>query len=627
MNINVRSGNCDSADKVLQDFISNINYETAHHRIKTQDIKCGFGLQGVCCRLCANGPCRITPNSPKGVCGATPDQMVARNFIRSVAAGSASYIHVLENSLWALKSLGEKQLDIKGIQTLNNLASSLGIEENDTHKKAIILADFLLDDLYKPSFKKMEAINILGYTPRLNNWKALDIMPGGAKSEVFDALVKSSTNLNTDPTNMLLHSLSLGISTGFYGLTLTNLINDIIMGEPRLKISSVGMKTIDPDYINIMVTGHQHALHKGLEDIINSESVKTLSDQLNVKGIRIVGSTCVGQDMQLRAKDLDGVFSGQAGNNFTTEAILATGAIDLVVSEFNCTLPGIEPIAKDLNIKLIATDELAKKESADLLAVTPENAETVAKALVKEAITSYTLRRNKVKINIPENHGSDNALTGVSEGTLKEFLGGNYQPLINLIASGQIKGIVGIVGCSNLVSGGHDVFTVELAKKLIAKDILVLSAGCTSGGLSNVGLTSLEASQLAGPNLRKICEELNIPPVLNFGPCLAIGRLELVAVELAKALDVDLPQLPLIISAPQWLEEQAIADGMYALSLGLPLHVAKPLFITGGPAVTKLVTEDLLNITGGHLIMNEDVDTTVSTFDEIIMAKRYSLGI
>ena len=33
-----------------------------------------------------------------------------------------------------------------------------------------------------------------------------------------------------------------------------------------------------------------------------------------------------------------------------------------------------------------------------------------------------------------------------------------------------------------------------------------------------------------------ICKELGIPPVLNFGPCLAIGRLEIVATEIAEEL-------------------------------------------------------------------------------------------
>ena len=88
------------------------------------------------------------------------------------------------------------------------------------------------------------------------------------------------------------------------------------------------------------------------------------------QGVRIVGMTCVGQDMQLRGRAPGGtdIFAGQAGNNFTQEALLATGAIDMVISEFNCTLSGIEPIAEKQQIKLICLDDVAKLTSSELLA-------------------------------------------------------------------------------------------------------------------------------------------------------------------------------------------------------------------------------------------------------------------
>ena len=77
--------------------------------------------------------------------------------------------------------------------------------------------------------------------------------------------------------------------------------------------------------------------------------------------------------------------------------------------------------------------------------------------------------------------------------------------------------------------------TVDLVKELIARDIIVLTAGCSSGGIENCGLMTPEAAKLAGPKLRAVCEKLNIPPVLNFGPCLAIGRLEIVATDAGRS--------------------------------------------------------------------------------------------
>jgi carbon-monoxide dehydrogenase catalytic subunit len=136
-----------------------------------------------------------------------------------------------------------------------------------------------------------------------------------------------------------------------------------------------------------------------------------------------------------------------------------------------------------------------------------------------------------------------------------------------------------------------------------------------------------EAAELAGPKLKAVCQKLGIPPVLNFGPCLAIGRLEIVAVELAKVLNIDLPQLPLVLSAPQWLEEQALADGAFGLALGLPLHLGLPPFVTGSKVVVKVLTEDMKQLTGGQVIINADAKETANILENIIMEKRKALNI
>ncbi|WPX08683.1 anaerobic carbon-monoxide dehydrogenase catalytic subunit [Anaerocellum danielii] len=621
---------CETADKRLGEFIkSKKDLETSFNRKPQQSVKCGFGLQGICCRLCANGPCRITPTQKRGVCGADADTIVARNFLRAVAAGAGCYLHVVENVANNLKKMAENQINMpfKGQKTLHALADKLGIHGQDDREIALQLAEKVISDLYKPRWQEMELVKYMAPAMRYKKWSELGILPGGAKSEVFDAVVKTSTNLSSDPVDMLMHVLRLGIATGLYGLALTNKLNDIIMGEPVLRSAPVGFRVIDPDYINIMPTGHQQSLFWALLKRLNDEDVKKMAQDAGAKGFRIIGCTCVGQDFQLRGEHAKDVYAGHVGNNFTSEAVLATGAIDLVVSEFNCTIPGLETVAERYMVRQICIDDVAKKANADLVQYTPEEAMKIADRILKEAVDSYKFRRGKVNIDIPYDHGYESSLTGVSEGSLKEFLGGSYKPLIDLIASGRVKGIAAIVGCSNLTSIGHDIFTVELTKELIKRDILVLSAGCTSGGLENCGLMSKGAEELAGDRLKEVCRELNIPPVLNFGPCLAIGRLEIVAAELAEILNVDIPQLPLVLSAPQWLEEQALADGAFGLALGLPLHLSIPPFITGSKLVTEILTEKLQDITGGRLIINNDVKSSADELEGIILQRRKDMGI
>ncbi len=619
---------CKSADKPLEEFIAGLPMETSHHRVDSQKTKCGFGLKGVCCRLCSNGPCRITPSAPRGICGATADVIVTRNLLRAVASGSGCYIHIVENTARNLKDTALSKGAIKGENALRLLVREFGLEESDDlHKMAGEVADKVLADLYKPDFEEMELVEKLAYAPRYEKWKELGILPGGAKSEVFAGVVKCSTNLNSDPADMLMTCLRLGISTGLYGLTLTNLLNDVMLGEPQIRMAPVGLNVIDPDYINIMITGHQHSIFVDLQERLASEEADQRAREAGAKGFKLVGCTCVGQDLQLRGVHYTDIFDGHAGNNYTSEAVLATGAIDAVLSEFNCTLPGIEPICDELKIKQICLDDVAKKANAELMQFSFGHKEEIGSRVMDAIIAAYKERRSQVKLRLLPGHGNKNTLTGVSEGSLYEFLGKSWKPLLDLIVSGKIKGVAGVVGCSNLTALGHDVCTVELTKELIKRDVLVLSAGCSSGGIENCGLMVPEAAELAGDGLKEVCKTLGIPPVLNFGPCLAIGRLEMVATALAKELDIDLPRLPLVLSAPQWLEEQALADGMFGAALGLPLHLGQQPFIAGSDLTVKVLTEDLKNITGGQVIVELDPVKAADILERIIEEKRAGLNI
>ncbi|MCI9165553.1 MAG: anaerobic carbon-monoxide dehydrogenase catalytic subunit [Oscillospiraceae bacterium] len=617
---------CPSADKPMESYIRSLPLETAHHRVENQKTKCGFGLQGVCCRLCANGPCRITPTSPRGICGASADTIVARNFLRAVAAGSGCYIHVVENTARQLKNTGLHRDKIRSEKALNHLAELFGVTGTDKYDLCVKVADAVLSDLYRPEYEGMELVEKLAYAPRVKRWKELGIMPGGAKGEVFNNIVKTSTNLSSDPVEMLVSCLRLGVSTGLYGLQLTNLLNDVVLGDPEIRPAPVGMNVINPDYINILITGHQHSLFTYIQDRLLDEDVVAKAQAAGAKGFKLVGCTCVGQDLQLRGAHYTEIFDGHAGNNYISEAVLSCGAIDAVLSEFNCTLPGIEAICDELKIKQICLDVVAKKANAEYIPFNYETRQADGDRIIDEIIAAYKARRGSVPMNLFADHGNKNTLTGVSEGSLKAFLGGSWKPLIDLIVAGKIKGLAGVVGCSS-VAYGHDTLTAELTKELIAKDILVLTAGCSSGGLENIGLMTPEAADLAGPSLRAVCKELGIPPVLNFGPCLAIGRLEIVATEIAEELGVDLPQLPLVLSAAQWLEEQALADGAFALALGLPLHLGVPPFITGSKLVTKVLTEDMVGLTGGRVIVDGDGKRAAGTLEAIIEEKRKALHI
>ncbi len=632
------SGECPYADEAVRELVEHAKklneempeIETPHIRWPVQFPKCPYGKQGVWCNICANGPCRITEKTPRGVCGATADVIVARNFLRHVAAGAACYVHCLENAARALKSVADEEspYEIADERALRHAAEVYGLDASGKPEDvAEEIADFILEDIYRPRHEESEVFKAVVPDWRVEMYEELGLVPGGAKSEIHDALVKTSTNLNSDPEDMLLHVLRLGLITGPVSLFGVETINDILFGSPRITETEGGPGILDPDYVNIMVTGHQMPLLKHLMDA--AERLEDEAKRAGAKGIRIIGATCVGDDFEARAEHLPDTYAGFAGNNFATEALAATGLVDAIVSEFNCTFPGLKFYGE--NVELIAVDDVAKVWGAELIQWDPERAEEVAEEAVRRAIEAFKERRSKHEDRIMRPEHRHENVVGFGYFSIEDAVG--WEKVLELIEEGTIRGVCAIVGCTNLASGGHNVPAATLAKEMIKRDILVLGAGCVNGALANAGLFNPEAAELAGENLRKVCEELGIPPVLHYGPCLAIGKIEHLLFEIAEILrektgeEVDIPDIPAVASAPQWLEEQALADASSALALGITLHVSPVPPVTGSKVVTKTLLEDLPELTGGELIIETDMEKAAEILAEKIEEKRKRLGI
>ncbi|RYD02292.1 hypothetical protein N752_26115 [Desulforamulus aquiferis] len=100
--------------------------ETAFDRAAKMT-QCGFGSQGVCCRLCLEGPCRIAPKGKgpqRGVCGADADTIVARNLYQHVMQGTSSHVEHAREIVHALIETieGHAPYQIQGTDKLKCLA-------------------------------------------------------------------------------------------------------------------------------------------------------------------------------------------------------------------------------------------------------------------------------------------------------------------------------------------------------------------------------------------------------------------------------------------------------------------------------------------------------------------------
>jgi carbon-monoxide dehydrogenase catalytic subunit len=186
--------------------------------------------------------------------------------------------------------------------------------------------------------------------------------------------------------------------------------------------------------------------------------------------------------------------------------------------------------------------------------------------------------------------------------------------------------VAGIVGCNNVKVQQH-YFHRTLTTELIKRDILVLGTGCWAVAAAKAGLMDLPAQELAGPGLKAVCQQLGIPPVLHMGSCVDCSRMLNLAGGIADHLGVDISDLPLVGSAPEWTTEKAVAIGTYFIASGIPVHLWPMPPILGGPEVTKILTQDVKGVLGGWFFVEEDPVATADQMEQIIMERRAALGL
>jgi carbon-monoxide dehydrogenase catalytic subunit len=595
-------------------------------RYAAQGNRCSFCEMGVSCQLCSNGPCRISKKADRGVCGIDADGMAMRNMLHRNIMGIAAYTYHARDAAETLKATAEGRtpFTIKDKEKLSLLARDLRVHSTNPAQKAINTADTILTSINQSSSEESLMVDVFAPASRKDIWRKLDILPGGPAHEIIDATARAMTNIDGDYVSLAKAALRLGIASCYGALVPLELVQDILFGTPSPHQAQVDLGVIDPDYVNIVPNGHEPFVGAALIDLARGDDVQQLAKEAGAKGLKIIGSIETGQELMQRYP-CDEVFAGLTGNWLNQEYAIATGGIDLFVMDMNCSIPSLKQVADEYGTKLVAVSKLVGIPGVDEhIDYQPERVREQAQELVEMAIESFKKRQGKEAVRGLK---TTKIVTGFCTESVLEALGGTLDPLLDVIKDGTLKGIVALVSCTTLRNGGQDVVTTKVAQELIARDILVLSAGCGNAATQVSGLNSLEAQSLAGPGLKAVCEKLHIPPVLSFGTCTDVGRLVLLVTAVADALGVDPSQLPVAVTAPEYMEQKATIDAFGAVAFGLYTHVSPLPPVGGAPRVVKLLTEDVESLVGGKLAVEEDPVEAVNGIEKHINSKREALGI
>ncbi len=544
-------------------------HETMFNR--AADMKpCPIGAEAACCKHCFMGPCRLNsrdPYSKTGVCGATIDTIAARNFARNVAAGGSAHTDHGMAMLDVFREVVNGRIAHFKIQDetkLKNVAESIGIATEDRSVKDI--ANDLYAELERTYTQVEGEIPFMKRVPAktLELWRKEGIVPRGAMREIMELMHRSHMGVDQDYNNIVKQCSRTALADGWGGSMVATEISDILFGTPQPRVAGVNMGFLKEDQVNILIHGHEPLLFEGMiaasHDPANLEKAKAAG----AKGINLLGMCCSGAEVLGR----HGI--PHAGNFVSAEPVIATGAVDAIGVDVQCIMQALPTIAKCYGTKVFTTHPRAKIEGATHIEFHEHDPLGAPNQIIALAVERFAGRTAQVVIPQRQDWG----VHGFSHEYVNYMLGGkfraSYVPLNDNIINGRIRGVAGVVGCTN-PRVKQDYMHVELVKELIKNNVLVVQTGCSQIALAKAGLMKPDAAVLAGEGLQEVCETVGIPPVLSLGSCVDNSRILIACAEMVKmgGLGDKLSDLPVAGAAPEYMSEKAICIGQYFVASGV----------------------------------------------------------
>ena len=598
------------------------------YRVKNQTPHCKFGETGVCCRICAMGPCRITPKAPRGICGCDVHGIVGRNYLKFTAGGAATHSdHGREICHTLYESAADGDYKVKDPEKLIRIAKEWGIETEgkDIYDLAHEVAYTGLMEYGKPFGYQRFMERLPEHTQEL--WKKNEIAPRAIDREVATSMHMTHMGCSSLPEALIKQSIRAGLCDGWGGSMMGTEFSDVLFGTPKPVDTEANLGVMNADNVNIVVHGHDPSLSEMICEYADDPEMIAYAKEMGAKGITVSGVCCTSNEVAMRR----GI--PMAGNFLQQENVVLTGACEAIVVDVQCIFPALGPLSKCFHTKFITTSPVAQMPDSEFIRFNAKTAGENAKAIVKMAVENFKNRKPEL-VHIPDM--KQKATVGYSlEAIVKTLDGvtntqvdqtGTLKPLWDCVAAGVIRGAVAMVGCNN-PKVRPDYAHIELMKYLLKHDIIIVASGCSAQAAAKAGLMDKRAKDLCGAGLKRVCELADIPPVLHMGSCVDISRMMNLVSELAKVGGVNISQLPVVGCAPEWMSEKAVSIGNYVIGTGIDTFLGVDPYVSGSSEVAELLTNGTRQWVEAAFTVEKDIEQLGIKMRDRIEEKRAALGV
>ncbi|MBW6463636.1 MAG: anaerobic carbon-monoxide dehydrogenase catalytic subunit [Firmicutes bacterium] len=599
---------------VIDKNTANGQLETAYERYVKMQPQCNFGRTGVCCRICLQGPCRITKKSSKGVCGAHGYTIVARNLIRTISGGTGAHSDHSRHMLYALMEVLEGKAPDYGVEDpekLRRVASRLDIEVEGKEDNELLEAVLqqAISDFTKITPEPCKWLETTVVPERMEKFDACNIQPRSIHTTISETMGQTHMGVDADPVNLIFQGLKTSLCD-YICMHIGTDLSDILFGTPKPVYTEANFGVIDPEMVNIAVHGHNPLLSEMI--VRQAREMKAEAEAAGAKGVKCMGICCTGNEVLMR----QGV---PVLTNFLSQELpIMTGAVDLMVVDVQCIMPGIKALSDCYHTRIVTTMSHSKIPGSYHIDFTEEHAVAKAKEVINLAIEAFKERQGK-EVDIPDIKHKVTA--GFSMEAIEDVLSAvnpdaPIKVVTDAVDSGQLRGVVLFAGCNNL-RVPHDGSGAYLIKEMAKNNVLIVATGCAAGTAAKLGLMNAEAvEEYAGEGLKAFFNTLNeankdklkekLPLVLHMGSCVDNSRAYDFTTALARQWGVDVPKVPFVASAPEAMSEKAVSIGSWCVTLGIPTHVGVVPEVTGSALVDGVALQIAEDVYGGYFMWEED---------------------
>jgi carbon-monoxide dehydrogenase catalytic subunit len=184
-------------------------------------------------------------------------------------------------------------------------------------------------------------------------WNKLGVTPRGVDREVVEVMHRTNMGVDTEYKSLVMSGIRSALADGWGGSMVATDLQDVLFGTPKPIRAQMNLGVLRKDQVNILVHGHEPALADAIVDAAADPALLAQAAELGASGINVAGICCTANEVLMRR----GV--PIAGNFLQQELAIVSGAVEAMLVDVQCVMPGIVQAAGCFHTEIIATSTQA----------------------------------------------------------------------------------------------------------------------------------------------------------------------------------------------------------------------------------------------------------------------------